>query len=517
MVSPMPRAVILTALPVEYLAVRACLTGEPQEEMHPEGTIYERGAFVTANGQTWDIGLVEIGAGNSGAALEAERAIAHFNPDVALFVGVAGGIKDVKLGDVVASTKVYGYESGKSESGFKPRFEIGLSAYALEQRARAIAREWFYKAQSANNASHPNALVAPIAAGEKVVASTQSDIFNFLKSNYGDVVAVEMEGFGFLEAARANQRVAAIVIRGISDLIDGKAEADRSGSQRIAAQNASRFAFEMLSKYLVQTPSTPPIKSPIAVEPPRNSSSFENFQEDLGDGIKLEMVAIAGKQFLMGSPGTEAERMDSELPQHRVGIESFYMGKYTVTQEQWWVVATKLPKVKRDLNSDPSKFKGDRRPVEWVSWYEAVEFCDRLSQKTGKRYRLPSEAEWEYACRAGTTTNYYFGDEITPELVNFGIKYGGTTEVGKFQPNAFGLCDTHGNVWEWCADHWYRNYEGAPTDGSAWLTSKQEAARVSRGGSWDNVPERCRSACRDDNDPGFSFDNLGFRVVCGLA
>ena len=274
--SCMPRAVILTALPVEYLAVRAHLS-DLREEVHPQGTIYERGQFA-GNEAVWDVGIVEIGAGNLGAALEAERAIAHFQPDVILFVGVAGGIKDVALGDVVASTKVYGYESGKAEQRFKPRPEIGLSAYSLEQRARAEARkgDWL-KRLPAVPEPIPRVFVAPIAAGEKVIASTQSEVYEFLRENYGDAIAVEMEGFGFLEAARANQQVSALVIRGISDLIDDKEEADKAGSQAIASRHVSTFAFEMLNNFKIAHRSISDV----------NPNIFYNIQEDFveSDGV----------------------------------------------------------------------------------------------------------------------------------------------------------------------------------------------------------------------------------------
>jgi formylglycine-generating enzyme required for sulfatase activity len=173
-----------------------------------------------------------------------------------------------------------------------------------------------------------------------------------------------------------------------------------------------------------------------------------------------------------------------------------------------------LPKVKIDLNANPSNFKGANRPVEKVSWYDAEEFCARLSRKTGKTYRLPSEAEWEYGCRGTTTTPSHFGETITPEIANYGNNHQGTTPVGNFPANAFGLHDMHGNVWEWCADNWHGNYQNAPNDASIWLSS--DGSRVLRGGSWITNPRSCRSAYRSRIDPGYRNDSLGFRAVCSV-
>ncbi|NET60479.1 MAG: NACHT domain-containing protein [Symploca sp. SIO2E6] len=245
----MPRAVILTALPVEYQAVRTHLT-DLQEKTHPQGTIYEQGKFV-ANGQEWEVGIAEIGAGNVSAANETERAIAFFKPDFLFFVGIAGGVKDVNMGDVVVATKVYGYESGKVGNQFFTRPDLGMSNYALVQRARVEARkpEWLQRQNSGSNVP-PRVFVAPIAAGEKVVTSKQSDFFQFLRTSYNDVVAVEMEGFGFLSTAFANSNIKAIVIRGISDLIEGKnddAVEPEAIRQEKASHHASAFAFEILA------------------------------------------------------------------------------------------------------------------------------------------------------------------------------------------------------------------------------------------------------------------------------
>ena len=216
-------AVILTALPVEFRAVRTHLT-DLYEDIHSEGTVYHVGKF-TSQGRAWSVAITEIGAHNPRAAFETERAIRHFSPKVVLFVGVAGGVKDVKIGDVVAATKVYQYESGKSGPTFLPRPEVFSSTYFMEQRARAEASKdnWLRRLKVSNPSRRsPCVYVGPVAAGEKVVASTKSEVYKLLQSSYGDTLAVEMEGIGFLAAAYANQAVNAIVIRGISDLIEGK-------------------------------------------------------------------------------------------------------------------------------------------------------------------------------------------------------------------------------------------------------------------------------------------------------
>jgi formylglycine-generating enzyme required for sulfatase activity len=254
-----------------------------------------------------------------------------------------------------------------------------------------------------------------------------------------------------------------------------------------------------------------------------NPGEAHRYIESLSEGIDLEMVAIPGGEFLMGSPEDEPERYGDESPQHSVSISSFFMGRYPVTQAQWRVVAS-FSRVERDLDADPSHFKGDDRPVEQVSWYDAVEFCARLSRHTGREYRLPSEAEWEYACRAGTTTPFHFGEMMTTEVANYngssyadgpeGESRGETTPVTEFGiANAFGLCDMHGNVWEWCLDHWHDSYEGAPKDGSAWLSDDERARRIIRGDSWYDDPGYCRSAYRNHNPPDYRKYDLGFRVV----
>ena len=246
----------------------------------------------------------------------------------------------------------------------------------------------------------------------------------------------------------------------------------------------------------------------------REPHQADIFVEDLGRGVELEMVSIPGGSFLMGSPENEDKRDGSESPQHRVNVPPFFLGKYPVTQKQYQEV----------MVNNPSDFKGANRPVDRVSWNDATDFCWLLSQRTKKFYRLPSEAEWEYACRAGTTTPFYFGETITTDLVNYNGKYAygsvaegvyrrQTTDVGSFPPNAFGLYDMHGNVWEWCEDVGHENYNGAPTDGSSWESGGNSFFQMQRGGSWADHPGYCRSAYRGRVVSDLGYNYRGFRVV----
>ena len=262
----------------------------------------------------------------------------------------------------------------------------------------------------------------------------------------------------------------------------------------------------------------------------RHDTTIHCFTEPLGQQINLQMALISGGSFEMGSPADELDRRESEDPQHTVTVPTFFMGRTPITQAQWRQAAA-FPAVGQSLTLNPSRFKGDNLPVEQVSWHNAVEFCLRLSQRTGRDYRLPSEAEWEYACRAGSKTPFHFGETIDAALANYNAKseaagkYGRgklgeyrqtTTPVDLFSPNLFGLYDMHGNVWEWCQDHWHDSYKDAPIDGSAWLNpkAKEDAHRILRGGSWLYNPQDCRSAFRNHYAPGSRRDSIGFRVVC---
>ncbi|MGK7940172.1 MAG: formylglycine-generating enzyme family protein [Crocosphaera sp.] len=301
----------------------------------------------------------------------------------------------------------------------------------------------------------------------------------------------------------------------------------------------------------------------ITLETIHTTKTVYHFTEDLEVPLTLplQMIQIPSGTFIMGASKTEEGSSEDELPQHQVAVKSFFLGRYPITQEQWKAIAEREDlRVAIELDPDPSDFKDDyqegeqqitrwKRPVEQVSWQEAMEYCTRLCKLTGKSYSLPTEAQWEYACRAGTTTPFHFGETITTDLANYdgtdenwpgkgnygqgpkGIYRQQTTPVDYFNaPNAFGLSEMHGNVWEWCLDPWHKNYENAPSNGQVWDQGKEDLYNniqknldvlleddrtcVLRGGCWLNNPEDCRSADRSDNVRDNHLSTFGCRVMC---
>ncbi|NEO85700.1 MAG: formylglycine-generating enzyme family protein [Spirulina sp. SIO3F2] len=286
------------------------------------------------------------------------------------------------------------------------------------------------------------------------------------------------------------------------------------------------------------------------------------FTENLSADVQLEMVVIPEGTFTMGAPEQELQSQEMEHLQHQVTLPGFCLGKYPITQGQWQAIVESTEPIGKKLYPNPAKFQQDfnsdynyrTRPVERVNWYDAIEFCARLSQKTGRHYFLPSEAQWEYACRAGSQTPFHFGETISSELANYwcqddpvlgwqfhhssryrqepqGLLHYQTTPVDYFPyPNAFGLMEMHGNVAEWCSDPWHSRYVDAPTDGRVWDDQsginyqdvmqnigrllKSPDYRVVRGGSWHSLAGYCRSAFRLRGYAMGTLDLQGFRVCC---
>lgn len=240
-------------------------------------------------------------------------------------------------------------------------------------------------------------------------------------------------------------------------------------------------------------------------------SKAMSFLEVLPSDLVIEMVFIKGGIFNMGE--STGLTFEDNKPAHPVTVPPFYIGKYPVTQEQYQCIMGILP---------PLREKGAENPVERVSWFDAVKFCKKLSKITRKKYRLPGEAEWEYACKASTNTPFYFGETITTDYVNYvglhtfalepkGIYRHKSTKVGIFPPNLFGLYDMHGNVFEWCEDSWHPNYINAPGDAHPWVNNSQ--SKVIRGGSWHEPPEVCSSIARVRYNAYEPEDRIGFRLA----
>ena len=291
----------------------------------------------------------------------------------------------------------------------------------------------------------------------------------------------------------------------------------------IASRATSLKSFKFETAKLIRQPRFMRLGSHWVID--RQEQQATLFYEQLEKQVNLEMVRIPEGNYWMGTAQKEGDYR--ERPQHRVTITSFFLSRFPVTQAQWRAIA-KTTKVRIELNSDPSDFQNDNLPVEHITWFEAIEFCERLQLQTGKPYRLPSEAEWEYACRAGTETPFYFGETISPQLASYdgskryrsGPKEQSskqTSEVGSHKAaNTFGLDEMHGNVWEWCADHWYDDYTNAPGDGSVRITNNRTSSRVIRGGSWINEPSICRCAYRNGFPPDNKVVTIGFRVAVSL-
>jgi formylglycine-generating enzyme required for sulfatase activity len=270
-----------------------------------------------------------------------------------------------------------------------------------------------------------------------------------------------------------------------------------------AIQRINNHVIERVRDFSTSVVGDSPI--PPQTQPETAPGNKTSFTENLAKGVTLEMVSLPAGKFLMGS----SER-DNEKPPHQVKVNSFAIGKYPITQAQYQAV----------MGNNPSSFENNpQNPVENVSWNDAQAFCQKLSRITGKTYRLPTEAEWEYACRAGTTTRYYFGDDDN-QLGNYawGSENSNDTThpVGQKKPNAWGLHDMSGNVWEWCEDDWHDSYAGAPDDGTAWIDNdnRSQSEKCLRGGSWDFYPYSCRSANRSRDCPDDHYTDYGFRVAC---
>ncbi|NBO63391.1 MAG: hypothetical protein EBU88_00810 [Acidobacteria bacterium] len=287
-------------------------------------------------------------------------------------------------------------------------------------------------------------------------------------------------------------------------------DALRAVSQRVektvSPGQSSRGLSSLISNLLTTRPQSIPGPDPNGVN------------EDIGNGVVIEMIRVPGGRFKMGSERRQDSIFNDEGPLHEVRVREFLIGRYPVTQAEWKAV----------MATNPSYFKGDRLPVENVSWEEAREFCRRLNQKVGlsgtSGYRLPSEAEWEYAARAGTTTDYCFGESINTDLANYdgsqssdrrkGRYRGKTVEVGSLgSPNAWGLFDMHGNVSEWCEDDFHSSYDSAPADGRPWVDMIRASFRINRGGGWYDPAVNCRSSSRGYDAPGYRGFIIGFRLA----
>jgi tetratricopeptide (TPR) repeat protein/nucleoside phosphorylase len=395
--SPTPlscEVIILTALPIERQAVLRYLQ-EPQEVIHPSGTIYHQGCFAGTH-RSWNVAVAEIGMGGVAAALEAEKAISFFQARIAFFVGIAGGLKDVRRGDVVVATKVYAYESGKATQRFEPRPELEYSSHALQQRARDEARQdrWLARLDSSHPDATPRVFIGALAAGEKVLASTRSSLSRLLKKTYGDALAIEMEGHGFLHTIRLNPTVHGLVIRGISDLIDDKPVADAAGWQQVAAQHAAAFAFQVLATFTLPSldgPSSPVAPAAIWNVPYRRNSYFTG-RDELLDRLAQQLfpepqehltitrrAALTQSQAIKGLGGIGKTQIAVEYA-YRSRDQGHYTHIFWVNAAAEETVITSFMEIAELLPSFPEKDETDQ--------HKLVEAIKRWLEQCQQRWLL---------------------------------------------------------------------------------------------------------------------------------
>jgi len=309
--------IIFTAIPEEFEAVTSHLSDTKDTFLESTGTFYQVGNY-----NDFTIAVTQTEAGNVKAASEVERGINNFSPKYIFFVGVAGGLKDVKIGDVVVGTKVYAFEIGKEAEVYKPRFEFGISSYALTQKAKALQNKntWQEKIVSTKfnqNFDTPKVYIKPIAAGEKVVANRDSATYKLIKDNCGDALAVEMEGYGFLEAVRPYTNISALLLRGISDLVDGKSTADNSGSQLVASSNVAAFAFAVIDLL------------------DRTNSNFNDIKTKIEETPNInDLYELVCKLYPKGI-------QDNRIWE-RSGGDISYFSNNNNSKEQWWDALKKL-------------------------------------------------------------------------------------------------------------------------------------------------------------------------------
>lgn len=295
-----------------------------------------------------------------------------------------------------------------------------------------------------------------------------------------------------------------------ADLVDWNHRAEHAGLVQLLTSLRAHLNGSTTESITIAEPVKPVSFAQTGLKP---GQTFRDKLQSGGEGPM--MVVIPAGRFLMGSPKHEPGRLDSEGPQHEVIIgQPFALGVYAVTfaeYDRFCEITDRKPPNDYDWGRE-------NRPVINVSWRNAQAYCDWLSEQTVQLYRLTCEAEWEYACRAGTTTPFYTGETINSDQANFGSEHNQTLPVGSFAPNAFGLYDMHGNIWEWMQDCWHDNYQNAPDDGSAWLEKESGDCnrRVVRGGSWSIDPRILRSAVHNWGYIDAALNNLGFRITRDL-